>query len=161
MQDLRKPVSLLVFLLGIVAIAYLWPVFFGFPSPQQPSVGVDEFVPGPPSPEVAAQLARSRGFEAFISYNDRGFEPSEVTIKKGQSVRFTNNSSSGLWIASAGSTENPQYPGVSDCGGSTFDSCHTLLPYDFWEFTFTENGIWMFQNNLDKTKAGVVKVRVI
>lgn len=162
MQDLRKPVTMLVFLLGIVLIAYLWPFFFGFSALQAPQADRgEEFIPGPPSPEVLIQLEKSRGFEVLISYTDEGFEPREATIRRGESVRFTNNSSHDLWVAAAGTTENPSYPGVSECGGSTFDSCHTLRPRDFWEFTFVEDGTWIFQNNLDKTKAGAVEVHVI
>ena len=36
-----------------------------------------------------------------ITYTDTGFVPSSVTIKKGQSVRWMNNSGSGVWPASA------------------------------------------------------------
>ena len=105
-------------------------------------------------------MEKSRGFEALISYTERGFEPTKVTLKKGQSVRFANNSGEELWIAAASTAGSPPYPGMSDCGGSTLDSCKTLQPLEFWEFTFSQSGTWHFRNNLNKERVGSVTIEV-
>lgn len=159
MHDLKQPLVLLGVLLCIVVIAMVWSMQ-NTQSPTERKVAAPDFVPGPPSPEVQKMLSESRGFEVLISYTDNGFEPKNVTLRRGESIRFTNNSSRELWVAAVGSSEHPPYPGMSDCGGSSFDTCKVLKPREFWEFTFEESGTWKFQNNLDKGQTGTVLVEV-
>ena len=158
MYDLKKPFILLALLLVVVGITYVWSGTSGRPMTE--NVPEEKFVPGPPSAEVVEMLAKSRGFEALVSYTDRGFEPENVVINAGESIRFTNNSSHELWVAAAPQTGQSPYPGMSDCGGSSLDTCKVLEPRDFWEFTFTESGTWTFQNNLEKEETGSVRVQV-
>ena len=155
MHGLKGPIALLAILLLVIVIAFALPFFMERMTEEEP------FVPRSPPPEVVEQLQKSRGFEALISYTDNGFEPTQVSIKQGQSVRFTNNSSHKLWIAAEAEVGTPSYPGVSECGGSAFDSCRALKHRDFWEFTFGEEGTWLFKNNLDKNKTGTVMVEVL
>lgn len=110
----------------------------------------------PPSAEVVAQLKASHGFQALVSYTDRGFEPMNLVMKKGDAVRFTNNSSGDLWVAASGSSAHPVYPGTSSCGTSAFDTCKALKSGEFWEFTFAKAGTWDYANNVDKTRVGTV-----
>lgn len=100
-------------------------------------------------------------FHALISYTENGYEPSSVTIKKGQTVRFVNNhSSQETWPASAIHPTHGIYPekSASDCLGSSFDSCRGLKAGEFWEFTFDEVGAWRFHDHLHASKTGVVNV---
>lgn len=100
-------------------------------------------------------------FAALISYTDSGFEPKSVTIKKGETVRFVNNSSSEeTWPASAVHPTHSVYPdkSSSDCLGSSFDACRGLKPGEFWEFTFTNVGEWRFHDHVHASKTGVVIV---
>lgn len=129
-----------------------------------PSVGervADLPVPPPPemTPLMKEVLAKSKGFSAFVSYTDKGFEGPDVKIKRGESIRFTNNSTHKLWI-SAVAKEGSIYPASeSECGQSSFDSCVALAPYEFWEFTFSEPGTWWYRNNSDQTHVGVIRVQ--
>lgn len=107
--------------------------------------------------DIQARLAAGKGFAVVISYTDRGFEPETVRIAHGDTVRFTNNSSGELWVASHEGAR--AYPRSYDaCGSSDLDSCETLPPQDFWEFTFEERGEWSVTNNLDKSKRVTVIV---
>jgi plastocyanin len=111
------------------------------------------------SPSTAAKLAEHPVFHALISYTDQGFEPKHVTIEQGDIVRFTNNSSTNLWIAAEG-REVRIYPRMGDtCGSSSLDACEQVLPQDFWQFAFDVKGEWHVTNNLDKTKSVVVIVQ--
>ena len=65
----------------------------------------------------------------------------------------------GKAVASIGKGDVQIYPGSSDCGGSAFDSCDSLQPGDFWQFTFTEAGTWEFQNNANTKDVGEVIVQ--
>ena len=157
---LKGPLALLVLLVVALVLVYGTFLIFGAPSPtfNPIRVNVNEYVPGPPSPEVVAILEKSRGFEVLISYEDNGFWPKEATIRRGESVRFFNASSQDVWIAAAGADTSPVYPGTSECGASLFDSCKALQPRDFWEFTFEKEGVWNYQNNLEKRDTGIVRV---
>ena len=110
------------------------------------------------TPEERTQLENSHGFQALVSYTDGGFEPAKLTIKKGETVRFTNNSSEDLWV-SAGSSSGAVYPGTGkECGQSAFDSCRVLKPMHFWEFTFDIAGTWGYKNVSDTKMTGVIIV---
>ena len=107
--------------------------------------------------EVAAKVAMSTKVSALISYTDNGFEPTTLRISSGEAVRFTNNSSGDLWVATAdGATVYPRTH--ESCGSSDLDSCVPLAPMDFWEFTFEARGEWRVVNNLDKSKGLTVIV---
>lgn len=111
----------------------------------------------PYTEEIAAQLAASHGFALLVSYTNSGFEPSTGKIKKGEAVRFTNNSSENLWIAASG---EKLYPGVANgCGSSALDTCKALKPGEFWEFTFDAAGTWGYHNNSNTEKAGTIRVQ--
>lgn len=114
-------------------------------------------IPRPPltASSTIKALTKTRGFQALVSYTDAGFEPKEVTIKAGQTVRFTNNSSHPLRVASKDAS-------VSDalyCQRGSFDSCTPIRPQEFWEFTFETSGAWQVTNALDPTSAATVQVR--
>lgn len=111
------------------------------------------------STSTRIKLEKSGGFQALLSYTDQGFEPLEVTIHTGDTVRFMNSSSNDVWIAAGGSALQA-YPRTRDvCGSSDLDSCGPFAPQDFWEFTFEQAGEWEVLNNLDKKKKGTIKVQ--
>jgi len=111
------------------------------------------------SPEAAAAFAKSHGFQYLVSYTDRGFEPPALSVKKGETVRFSNNSKDDLWIA-ATDQAGALYPNVANgCGSSALDTCKALKGGDFWEFTFDVSGTWSYKNNSDTSKTGTVTVQ--
>lgn len=95
-----------------------------------------------------------------ITYTDAGFVPSSVTIKKGQTVRWVNNSGSKVWPASAVHPQHSAYPqkSASDCLGSSFDACKGLAQGESWDFKFDYVGSWKFHNHLKASQWGVVNV---
>ncbi len=158
MNDLRAPVITLAALLALTALAGMTSISLSR-SPQPVAAAPSNPIP-PLTPEMQQVLATSHGFQALVSYTDRGFEPASASIKKGDTIRFTNNSSQDLWISAAGTAAGKVYPGTgNDCGASAFDSCLVLKPHEFWEFTFTLAGTWSYRNNLNPNDTGVVKVK--
>lgn len=108
--------------------------------------------------KMAGKVASSTGFQVLVSYTEKGFEPYAVTIKKGEAIRFTNNSATDLWVAADG-RQSVIYPRTKVmCGSSDLDSCEPLPPRDFWEFSFNEAGKWDVTNNLNKTHVLTVTV---
>lgn len=155
-----------MFSLGFIIvflIAAAWPLAMRFnievPLSQTIEGGLEAPPVGPPSEEVLAQLENSQGFDAVVSYTDtNGFEPPEITISGGETIRFANNSSTRLWVAPNSAGRVAHYPNQSACSRSAFDSCVELYPGDFWEFTFVKSGTWEFENKLNKDKTGVIVV---
>jgi plastocyanin len=111
------------------------------------------------SSSTEAKLEKSAGFQHLISYTNRGFEPRSLAASRGETIRFTNNSSGKLWVAADGS-EAEIYPRTrAGCGSSDLDSCEPIVPQDFWEFTFELPGTWHVVNNLDESKGVVITIR--
>lgn len=151
---------LAILVLAAVVVAVLNTTLFR-PAPRQalPQQQSSSTIP-PLTPQVEAQLAASHGFQYLVSYTNQGFEPATLTIKKGQTVRFTNNSSEGLWAAATGAS-GKIYPAGngSECGQSAFDSCSPIGAGEFWEFTFKSTGTWSYQNNVDTKMTGNITVQ--
>ena len=157
--------QLIVLAVILIVILLLVALFGTVPSsqPENAPLATLQTLPAPAAP-TAAQMQELQNspavFQYLISYTKGGFQPDTLTVQKGDTVRFVNNSSEQLWVASVGSGSNQIYPGTSSCGGSTFDSCGPLQPGDFWEFTFTQSGTYDFQNNVDPTKSGTISITV-
>ena len=96
-----------------------------------------------------------------ITLTDDGYVPSELTIKKGEAVRWVNDSNYEMWPASAVHPTHSLYPGKSptDCLGSSFDACARIPGGGSWEFTFNDVGSWKFHDHVRPSKTGVVDVR--
>ncbi|MDB5238362.1 MAG: Plastocyanin [Candidatus Kaiserbacteria bacterium] len=153
-------------LLGIVAILILIAAIYLFGHPSQKirarfnTKSIDLPVPTGPSATEAAQLKASTGFQELVSYTDGGFAPGKLSVKKGDTVRFTNSSKADLWVAATGASGSV-YPGktVDECGQSAFDSCRVIAPGGFWEFTFDTAGTWGYQNNRDTAMTGMIVIQ--
>ena len=87
---------------------------------------------------------------AVIEYTDSGFSSQSVTIKAGDTVTFTNNSSGGMWVASAPHPVHTDYP--------EFDAKKTYNQGETYSFIFEKAGTWKFHNHLDPTKFGSITV---
>lgn len=97
---------------------------------------------------------------AVITFTDSGFSPSNVTVKKGEIVRWMNNSGSQVWPASAVHPSHGVYPqkSPSDCLESSFDACNGLAQGEYWDFKFDYVGEWKFHNHLNASQRGSVNV---
>ena len=150
-------------LLGIlIVIAVCTGVYYLAPTnakvPRSPVVRSIDTAPLM-TPTLAVKIAASTGFDYLVSYTERGFEPANVTIEAGQTIRFANNNAGKtLWVA-ATSDGGTLYAGSGrGCGQSDFDSCMALERGDFWEFTFQDEGTWSYKNNTEVKHMGVVTV---
>jgi plastocyanin len=139
----------------IVVIIVVATVFFA--KLHRPLEVVYE-APPPMTETMKAVLATSKGFQHLVSYTNNGFEPSKLTIKAGETVRFTNNSSGNLRVTAL-AWDGKIYPGNGQCSRSKLDSCVSLQPQEFWEFTFDAAGAWGFANNGDQKHIGVMTVQ--
>lgn len=130
--------------LGLLCVALLGLSLFAFMpqngSEPEPTLSDAIRVGVAPRPSVTESttidaLAETRGFQALVSYTDHGFEPSNISIKRGDTVRFTNNSSGALRI-----------------------NASELAPREFLEMTFDTSGTQTVTNALNAAHTGTIRV---
>lgn len=103
---------------------------------------------------------------SLITYTDTGFSPKNITVKAGDTVRFVNSSSHGMWVASSQHPTHTQYDGTSTSqhcasGANTsdvFDECAAVDPGTVYSFTFTKAGTFTFHNHVRASDTGSVSV---
>ena len=88
--------------------------------------------------------------DVTIVRTDNGYEPREVTIKKGDIVLWVNESSEFHWPASDLHPTHGVYP--------EFDPRKPIAPGDEWKFQFNEVGEWKFHDHIRANQTGVVTV---
>ncbi len=129
----RTLLTLLAGLIVILAVAYvliIW-VYQRVPSvaasngntAQIPVLAVNA-----PVPSAGDYVAAQNGFQYLVSYTSGGFAPGSLTVQKGETVRFTNNSSDTIQI-SAGGAQSP-----------------SLSHGQYWEYTFKTTGTVQYKD---------------
>ena len=121
---------------------------------------------GPVGAKVANTKSRQSAQESKnkVVYTDSGYSPAEIKIKAGETATFKNESSSGLWTASAEHPFHMVYGGTSlqqHCpnGASySFDECKLSKPGESWSFRFDKKGEWEYHNHLEPSHLGKVIV---
>ncbi len=99
-----------------------------------------------------------------ITYTDSGYTPSTITIKKGETVTWKNESGIKMWTASAVHPTHKVYPGtdIALCTAlrpiAMFDSCAGMTTGQSWSFKFDNVGTWKYHNHLNSSKFGTVVV---
>ncbi len=164
MKAIREvPLYRLLTEIGVVVLVAVAVMTLSSRNPEASNIVEDQVLLTPPAmtPHMENVLKESTGFQHLVSYTDRGFVPDTLNIKNGETVRFTNNSSHNLWVASSASGSDRLYPSEPDesCGQSAFDSCVSMKPLEFWEFTFDETGEWSYMNNVTPSDTAVVRAQ--
>ena len=119
-------------LVGLIIIAALGYIFrFGHlgvrPSLEAaPAEQAASEVPAVPAPTAQDLVTAQHGFQYLVQFSDGGFLPQSISVKKGETVRFTNNSARPVTITGSA--------GASD----------TLQRGQYWEFTAKETGTFGF-----------------
>ncbi|PIT96550.1 hypothetical protein COT82_02595 [Candidatus Campbellbacteria bacterium CG10_big_fil_rev_8_21_14_0_10_35_52] len=86
----------------------------------------------------------------FVTYSDEGFTPKEITVANGQTVRFVNESSGNMWVAS---DTHPAHTILPE-----FDSKKAVGNGENYEFTFTKIGKWNYHNHIKPNLIGTIIV---
>lgn len=97
--------------------------------------------------------------EHIITYTDNGYAPAALTIKKGETVVFKNQSSRAMWAASAMHPTHRVYPTTGGCLGSTFDACKGVQTGGSWSFKFDVSGSWKYHDHLTPGDRGEIIVQ--
>lgn len=102
-----------------------------------------------------------------VTLTDAGFSPASVTISRGETVRFVNDSSRGMWVGADAHPTHTQYDGTSTrehCAngantGTSFDQCASVEKGSFWDFTFTKSGTFGYHNHVGASNTGTIIVQ--
>lgn len=119
-----------------------------------------------PTDSQAAPSTENTSSVTLVTYTDNGFSPKTVTIKTGEVLRFVNQSSRPMWVASAFHPTHEKYDGTTTsehCSGGvdttgTLDECRGAAVGESWDFTFTKEGMWGYHNHLSASDTGSVTV---
>lgn len=123
--------------------------------------GAPEIAPPTPTP---VPVVETIGVEHTITFDGDAFSPSELTIKKGDTVTWVNSGDRSIWPASDIHPTHSVYPGsgIEKCGAATsetiFDACSEVASGASWSFKFNEIGEWRYHDHLRSSVFGVVKV---
>jgi len=128
------------------------------PTPEEPALSVEENMNEQPSADTE--------YAALITYTDGGFSPSNTTVRVGDTVRFVNSASRGMWVGADDHPTHTSYDGTAtrehcangSATGSSFDMCRQGAPGEFWEFTFTKAGTFEYHNHAQASDGGSVTV---
>ena len=85
-----------------------------------------------------------------VTYTDSGFAPQVLTVKQGVTVTFVNESSRGMWVASAVHPTHQLLPG--------FDQLSTAAKGATYEYVFVKVGTWKYHNHVSPADNGSVVV---
>jgi len=95
-----------------------------------------------------------------IHFED-GFGPATVTVAKGSTVTWDNQSGGSMWVASAMHPAHAAYSGTTlaqhcnDAADVSFDQCKNG---DTYSFTFDKAGTWAYHNHSNASQFGKVIV---
>lgn len=131
-------------ILLVVAVAVVI-AFVAFANKSAPN-GENTLPPPPPvsNPNPPSTLT------VTMHMKDTGYEPKNLTIKKGTEVTFVNDGTNDHWPASNIHPTHDIYP--------EFDSMKGLKPGESWTFTFDKAGIWRYHDHLFATLSGAITV---
>jgi len=85
-----------------------------------------------------------------ISLEETGLRSVNVSIKKGNTIKFINNSSKAFWPAS------DPHPVHTNLAG--FDARQGLSQGESYSFTFTQEGNFGYHNHLNPGQSGIITV---
>lgn len=108
--------------------------------------------------EVDSGMAVSISRVWNIGITDEGFSPTELKIRKGDTVVWTNKKSKASWPASAMHPTHGVYPEKGGCISSTFDACGGLDFGETFKFVFNQVGSWKYHDHFNSAHTGVIIV---
>ncbi len=142
-------IGAIVLILGVAFGVY---VFGGNFKPagagNVPSTANNEVLPTT-SPATASDSGETVA-SFTVNFTDNGFVPKSLTVKVGTTVRFTNESSGQMHVASNPHPTHTLLPG--------FDELQAVDKGGFYDYQFIKVGTWGYHNHLTPQVTGTVVV---
>ncbi|MDO8620174.1 MAG: hypothetical protein Q7R64_02395 [bacterium] len=105
----------------------------------------------PVSPYKQTRVFENGKYVSIVTLTNTGFTPKVVEITRGESIRFVNKSGSAMRIASDENNGVPLYIALNQE--------KSVGQGGIYELTFTEPGIWVYNNRSNPLGVGVVYVK--
>jgi plastocyanin len=117
--------------------------------------------------ETATTTESASDDVTVVTLTDAGFAPATVTVDAGDTVRFVNESSRGMWVGSDDHPTHTDYDGTSTrehCAdgkstNGTFDQCAAIDGGGSWDYMFQKSGTFGYHNHVGAANTGTVIVR--
>jgi plastocyanin len=103
------------------------------------------------TPTTATSTTSTKPKTVTVTYNGTAFSPATTNINQGDTVKFVNNSSGSMWVASAPHPTHTDYPG--------FDEKASVGKGGSYSFTFTKVGSWKYHNHKNPSAFGTIVVK--
>ncbi len=87
---------------------------------------------------------------ATINMTSAGFQPANITVKKGTTVTFVNKDTQPHWPASGPHPTHTALPG--------FDALKAIPSGGSYSYTFTKVGVWSYHDHLNSSLFGKITV---
>lgn len=139
---------------------------------EQAPAGVSQIQPPAatnvkPAPTVKTPSgdSQNQAKETIVYYTNSGYSPRELTINRGDTVIFKNQSSNSMWTASDIHPSHTLYDGTSlsqhcaNLTATTFDECGSAQPGQEWSFIFSKAGTWGYHNHVNPGYTGEIIVK--
>lgn len=88
---------------------------------------------------------------SVVTYTDSGFGPTTLEVSVGSTVTFVNESSRGMWVASAVHPTHQLLPG--------FDQLSQVSRGGTYEYTFARIGTWKYHNHQNPADTATIVVK--
>ena len=151
----RNSIGILIALIALLGGWYFFlkPTPMNTPAPATAETNTPQ--------QTAPTTAPSTG--TTVSYTSDGFSPKTLTVPKGTTITFSNQTSERMWVASAKHPTHETYDNsvmsehcaAGYTGSVPFDQCVASASYSF---TFTKPGIWGYHNHANAAHFGSVTV---
>lgn len=117
-----------------------------------------------PVTNTATTPGQSAPMQVTVTYSANGFFPSTITVAKGGTVTFVNQSGQRMWVASDPHPNHQGYDGTTRAqhcaadytGAKPFDQCSST---DSYSFTFGKSGSWSYHNHSNDNDVGTIVVQ--
>lgn len=96
-----------------------------------------------------------------VEFTDRGFDPVALTIQEGDTVRFVDNASITMEVASDPHPTHTDYSNTTrgqHCGNSSIKAFDQCGPGEKFSFTFEKAGNWSYHNHRPFASGGKITV---
>lgn len=132
---------------GATAPKNSMPAYESTPAPTEMVVTTDD---GAGAGGVGTEKGGATTGSATVNYSDSGYTPNTITVKKGTTVTWTNQSSGGMWTASAVHPTHQLLPG--------FDALKNFAKGGSYDYVFAKVGTWKYHNHVKVSDTGTVVV---
>lgn len=153
LMERSKPKGIFIILAAVVTLLIAGAVVYALQNANQAeeastsSQNQSDTTTG--SKDPASEAAPTPSERVSITFTDNGFEPEDITVKKGTIVTVTNQSSKSVQFSS---DDHPSHR------ENTEMNLKTLNPGESESYTATTTGNWGYHDHIDDSQTGTVTV---